>query len=807
MAMETLLKDLRYAIRMLVRKPGFTAVAVLTLALGIGANTAIFSVVNAVLLRPLPFEDADRIVTFWQSNTKNSVKREDVSPANFFDWRDRSRSCTELAAAMPYGYSMTGGEEPEAFRAWRVTTGFFEVLGVNALYGRTFLRDEFSDGNSTVVVISHGLWRRRFGADPNLIGQKLMLNGRPHTVVGVMPASFEFGTGREIWSPWVEVATDKEIRGSAYIKVIGRLKDGVTVSQAQAEMNGIASRLAQEYPQTNSEVGASVVSMPEQLVGHVRPALLIILCAVGLVLLIACANVANLLLARASTRRKEFAIRAALGAVRARLIRQLLTESVLLAGLGGITGVLLASWGIDAIIALSPGNLPRINEVSIDAHVLYFALGISALTALIFGLAPALQFSRTDLQETLKEGGRTAGAGFARQRLRNLLVVSEVALALMLLVGAGLLVRSFVRLLQVDPGFTTEKALALEVHVWGRARTPEQRAAFFEQSLDRIAALPGVEAAGAVSALPFHDNSIDIKSEFTIEGRPALAAGQEPIAYATVATFDYFRTMGIPLKRGRFFTRSDNRDGAPVALIGETMARRYWPDEDPIGKKITVQFMGQQKTREIVGVIGDVRHTGLDSEPRPELFLPHLQEPYGSMTYIVRTGIDPSSLLPAVKKEVWAVSKTQPFSSTATMEQLISRSLGEKRFSLLFLLTFAVIALALAGVGIYGLISFNTSQRTHEIGVRMAMGAQAADIFKLIIGQGLVLTLTGVGLGLLAAFALTRYLTSLLFNVSATDPLTFVSVSVLLVGVALLACYIPARRAVKVDPMEALRYE
>jgi len=681
------------------------------------------------------------------------------------------------------------------------------VLGVNALLGRTFLRDEFQAGNSTVVVISHGLWRRRFGSDPNLIGQKLLLNGRPHTVVGVMPAAFEFGPGREIWSPWVEVPTDKEIRGSAYIKVIGRLKDGVTVSQAQAEMNGIASQLAREYPQTNSEVGATVVSMPEQLVGHVRPALLIILCAVGLVLLIACANVANLLLARASTRQKEFAIRSALGAVHGRLIRQLLTESVLLAGLGGITGVLLASWGVDAIIALSPNNLPRINEVSIDAHVLYFALGISALTALIFGLAPALQFSRTDLQETLKEGGRTAATGFARQRLRNLLVVSEVALALMLLIGAGLLVRSFVRLLQVDPGFTTEKALALEVHVWGRARTPEERAAFFEQSLDRIAALPGVEAAGAVSALPFHDNSIDIKSEFTIEGRPTLAAGQEPIAYATVATFDYFRAMGIPLKRGRFFARSDNLDAAPVALIGETFAKRYWPDEDPIGKKITVQFMGQHKTREIVGVIGDVRHTGLDSEPRPELFLPHLQEPYGSMTYIVRTGIDPNSLLPAVKKEVWALSKTQPFSSTATMEQLISRSLGERRFSLLFLLTFATIALALAGVGIYGLISFNTSQRTHEIGVRMAMGAQAADIFKLVIGQGLVLTLIGVGLGLVAAFALTRYLTSLLFNVSATDPLTFVSVSVLLIGVALLACYIPARRAVKVDPMIALRYE
>ena len=805
--METLLKDLRYAIRMLVRKPGFTAVAVLTLALGIGANTAIFSVVNGVLLRPLPFQDPDRIATFWQRNTLGGVQREDVSPANFLDWRDQSKSCTEMAAAMPTGFSFTGGEEPEAFRAWQVTTGFFEILGVNALHGRTFLRDEYQAGNDAVIVIGHGLWQRRFGADPNLVGQKLLLNGRPHTVVGVMPPGFEFGSEREMWSPWVEVAQDKQIRGSAYIKVIGRLKPGVTTEQAQAEMNGIAARLAQAYPQTNSEVGVAVVPLPEQLVGHVRPALLMLLCAVGLMLLIACANVANLLLARASTRRREFAIRAALGAARSRLIVQLLTESLLLATLGGIGGVLLASWGVDAVIALSPHNLPRLDQVRIDAHVLIFALGVSLVTALIFGLAPALQFSRTNLQEFLKEGGRTGSTGFARNRLRNLLVVSEVALALMLLVGAGLLVRSFVRLLQVDSGFTVDKALALEVHVWGRARTPEQRAAFFEQSLDRIAALPGVEAAGAVSALPFHTNPIEIKSELVIEGRPIPAPGQEPIAYATVATYDYFRTMGIPLRRGRLFTRFDNKDAAPVALIGETMSKRFWPDEDPVGKKITVRFLGQQVTREIVGVIGDVRHTGLDSDPRPELFLPHLQEPYGSMTYIVRTSVDPQTLLPAVKREVWSVSKTQPFSSIATMEQLISRSLGERRFSLLFLTTFAAIALALAGVGIYGLINFNTSQRTHEIGVRMALGAGRRDIFKLVVGQGLALTLIGVALGLAAAFALTRYLSSLLFNVSAADPITFVAVSLLLVGVALLACYIPARRAMKVDPMIALRYE
>src|ERR1051325_1022239 len=805
--METLFKDLRYAIRMLIRKPGFTLVAVLTLALGIGANTAIFSVVNGVLLRPLPFQDPNRIATFWQSNPRGGVQREDVSPANFLDWRERSRSCTEMAAALPSGFSLTGGEEPEALRAWQVTTGFFEILGINALYGRTFAREEFQPGNDRVVVIGHGLWQRRFGADPKLVGQKLILNGQPYTVVGVMPPGFEFGPEREIWSPWVVVESDRQIRGSAYIKVIGRLKPGVTIEQAQQEIKTIAAALAHEYPQTNSEVSATAVPLPEQLVGHVRPALLMLLCAVGLMLLIACANVANLLLARASTRRREFAIRAALGARRGGLIMQLLTESMLLAALGGMGGIWLASWGVDAIIALSPGNLPRINQVGIDGRVLLFALGVSAFTALIFGLAPALQFSRTDLQEFLKEGGRSASAGMARHSLRHLLVVSEVAIAVMLLVGAGLLVRSFVRLLQVDPGFTTSKALTLEVHVWGRARTAEQRAAFFEQSLDRIAALPGVEAAGAVSALPFHTNPIDIKSEFSIEGRAAPAPGQEPIAYATVATFDYFRTMGIPLRRGRLFTRFDNKEAAPVVLIGETMAQRFWPGEDPVGKKISLRFMGQQTTREIVGVIGDVRHTGLDSDPRPELFLPHLQEPYGSMTYVVRTSVDPQALLPAVKKEIWTVNKSQPFSSIATMEQLVSRSLAERRFSLLFLTTFAAIALALAGVGIYGLISFNTSQRTHEIGVRMALGADRRDIFKLVVGQGMALTLAGVALGLAAAFALTRYLSSLLYGVSATDPLTFAGVAALLTLVALAACYIPARRAMKVDPMEALRYE
>jgi len=489
-----------------------------------------------------------------------------------------------------------------------------------------------------------------------------------------------------------------------------------------------------------------------------------------------------------------------------RLVRQLLTESMLLALFGGVGGILLAHWGTRAILALSPGNLPRAAEVSIDGRVLGFMLAVSVLTALIFGLAPALQFSKPDLNESLKEGGRGT-TGFIRHRLRNALVVSEIALALMLLVGAGLLMRSFVQVLQVNPGFTADKALALEVHIWGLSRTADQQTAFFEQTLDRIAALPGVEAAGAVSALPFHDNPISPNTVFTIEGRPAPAQGQEPTAYMTVATADYFKALGIPLRRGRFYTKFDRRDTPPVVVINETLARRYWPNEEPVGKKIAARLYGQNVLGEIVGVVGDVRQTGLEKKPRPELFLPHLQYPYGSMTYVVRTAADPLTLLPAVKREIWAVNKYLPFASTSTIEQLMSRSLSERRFNLLLLGAFALIALALAAVGIYGLISFSTRQRTHEIGTRMALGARPSDILKLVVGQGLMLVSAGLALGLVGALAITRVMSGLLFGVSATDPLTFVGISALLGVVALLACYLPARRAAKVDPMIALRYE
>ena len=806
--METLLQDLRYGVRTLLKRPGFTLAAVVTLALGLGANAALFSVVNGVLLRPLPYREPDRIMTVWQRNAQGGAERERFSPANFLDLRERNTSFEQAAALRPYGLDYTGAGEPETFQAWLVSEGFFEAAGALALHGRTFLPDEYKAGGDEAVVIGYGLWQRRFGGDRSLVGQRLVLDGKPRTVVGVMPPEFHFLDKREIIAPYIIDEHELQRRGATYLDVIARLRPGVTTEQAQADVSGIAARLAEEYPQTNREVGAVVVPLGEQLVGRVRPALMILFGAVGFVLLIACANVANLMIARATSRQKEFAIRAALGAGRGRLLRQLLTESFVLALLACACGLLLASWGIDAILALSPSELPRLDQIRLDGSVLLFTLGASALTALLFGLAPALRSSRPDLQDSLKEAGRGATAGAARGRLRSFLVVTEFALALVLLVGAGLLVRSFVRLLEVDPGFSARRALALQVHVYDQSPEPEQQAAFFEQALERVRAVPGVEAAGATSALPFvGEGAIEIDSPFQIEGRPAPPPGQEPTAYHTFVTADYFGALGVPLRAGRFFNGFDRADSAPVVIVNETMARRYWPGEDPVGKKITVRRLGKPVAREVVGVVGDVRHTGLDSEPRAELFLHSLQNPFGSMTFLVRTKGEPSALLQSVKQEVWAVNKNLPFYSTATMEDLISKTLRERRFSLMLLGVFAAIALVLAGVGIYGLISYSTAQRTHEIGVRVALGAQGRDIVRMVVGEGLLLSGVGVAVGLLGALALTRFLERMLYGVTPTDPLTFAGISALLVAVALAACYLPARRAARVDPMVALRYE
>jgi putative ABC transport system permease protein len=790
---------------MMLKRPGFTAIAIITLALGIGANTAIFSIVNGVLLRSLPYKEVDRIVTVWATDTKTGKNEEGASPANILDWRDQNQVFERMGIAEPYSHRLTGNAEPESIRSWLVSEGLFEILGVNALYGRTFLPEEYQAGNDRVVVIGEALWRQRFGGNPDLVGQTLLLSGQPHTVVGIMPAEFEFPSGRMMWAPLVIRDSYKRDRRSAYIKVIARLKPGVTLDQAQQEMTAIHARLSEQYPKDNQDRGVAVIPLAEQMRAQARPALLLLLGAAGFVLLIACANVANLLLARGAERQKEFAIRAALGAARSRLIRQLITESVTLGLLGGTGGILAAWWCIDLILAFSPASLPR-TKINFDGRVLLFSLVVSLLTAFIFSLAPSLQFSRPELQASLKEGGRSGGDGSFRRRLRNVLVVSEIALALTLLIGAGLLVRSFVHILRVDPGFSAGNAISLEVHIWGTGgRTPSARASFIEQTLDHIAELPGVEAAGAVSALPFHDNSIDITGAFTIDGRPTQEL--ENSAYLTIVTGDYFTAMGIPLRSGRQFTRFD-RDGAqPVVLIGETMARRFWPDEDPVGKRIKLGFLGQPKIREIIGVVGDARHTGLDSNPRTEIFLPHLQEPYGSMTYVVRPRGQSAAPLQEIKSEVWALNKDLPFSSIATLDELVSRSLGERRFNLLLLGSFSLIALTLASIGIYGLMSFSISRRTHEFGVRMALGAQTGDVINLVLREGMVLTVIGVTVGLTASIALTRLLSNLLFGVTATDPATFIVIPLVLAGVALAACLVPARRATRVDPMIALRYE
>ncbi|MGH9938298.1 MAG: ABC transporter permease [Blastocatellia bacterium] len=799
------MNDLKFAIRQLLKNPGFTAVAVLTLALGIGATTAMFSVVNGVLLRPLPYGDEARVVVLWQNNLKNGVEREETSPADFFDWRDRAQTLDIVSAAQPSAFDLSGSGEPETFRSWIVTAGFFDAVNAAPLYGRTFLPEEYEPGRGQVIVIGYGLWQRRFGGDPNLVGRQLTLNGQPHTVVGILPPEFQYPPGRELWAPRQPRDSDRQLRGASFIRTVARLKPGRTVAEAQAEMNNIAAQLAAEYPQTNAGVGAVVAPLREAVVGQARRGLLVLFSAVGFVLLIACANVASLLLARMTERSRELAIRAALGAGRGRLLRQLVAESALLAGLGGAVGVLLAYWLVDAIVAFGPRDLPRLNQIGLNPLALGFAAGVSLLTALIFGLAPATQALRPDLQESLRAEGRTMTGGRQQQLLRNLLVVSEIALALALLVGAGLLTRSFIALLRVNPGFVTEHALALETRI-GRNRNAEQRITLVEQTLPRVRSLPGVQAAGLTSALPFHDNQVLMPESVKIEGR-ASAPGQDPTAYIVNATPEYLRTLGVPLLRGRELNQFDKADAAPVALINNSMAVRHWPMEDPTGKKITFALSGRGVTCEVVGVVGDVRPNGLDSAPRLEIYLPYAQSPAPLVTWVIRTTGDPLKELAAIKEKIREGNPTQAFLSIATMDQLVDSTISQRRFNLLLLGSFAALALALSAVGLYGLISYTTAQRTHEIGVRMALGAQSGDVLKLVIGQGIRLALIGVLIGLGGSLAVTRLMQTLLFGVSAVDPLTFVVIALLLTLVALVACWLPARRATKVDPMIALRCE
>jgi predicted permease len=804
--MHILWQDLRYSVRMLLKKPSFTAVAVLALAIGIGANSAIFSVVNAILLRPLPYRNFQRISMIWMDNPKLGVTEDWHSYPNYIDYKEQNQTFEDMAAFNDRIFNLTGAGDPVRVVGVWASASLFSVLGVEPALGRSFTEGEEEPGKDLVVVLSNGLWQRRFGGDPGIVGQAINMNGANRTVIGVMPASFAFPEKRtEVWIPLALTPQRKQARTLISFKAVGRLKPGISIAQAQADLGPIAKRIDDEYFQ--SEYGINLVKLSDQETHKVRPALLILLGAVAFVLLIACANVANLLLARAAIREKEIAIRLALGAGRSRIVRQLLTESAVLGIVGGAVGLLLAVWGLDALLALSPADVPRLDQTGIDIRVLAFTLAVSLLTGLIFGLVPALQASNADLNDALKEGGRGTTGGMRGIRIRNLLVVSEIALSLVLLVGSGLLIRSFIRLQQFELGFNPEHLLTMRIQLPGsKYREPNQIAGFYKQLLERMEAKPGVQSAGAISSIFLTDTPQS--TSFTIEGRPAFT-GMESIEvpFDSVST-DYFRVMGIPLLAGREFDEHDAIGTTPVAIINQTFARRFFPGEDPVGKRYVYGGPSpENKWITIVGVVADMRRTGFDRPVRPETFLPQFQNPANALTIVARTSGDPASLAGALRDEVWAIDKDQSVFDIKTMRQTLSEMLSQRRFNTLLFGIFAAVALILAAVGIYGVMSYAVAERTHEIGLRMALGAQTSDVLNLIVRQGMRLAIIGLAAGLAASFALTRVMSTLLYGVSATDPLTFILIPVVLAGVALAACFVPARRAMRVDPMVALRYE
>ncbi len=810
--MGTLWQDLRFGLRTLFNNFGFALVALLTLALGIGANTAIFSVVNAVLLRPLPFKDSDRLVLLWSTSARENNPQQPSSFFDFNDFKQQNRSFSEIAAATPiWSFVLSGGAEPEQIQGQYVSANLFPMLGVAPQKGRDFLADEDQPNGAPAVIISHGLWQRYFSSDPDIVGKMLRLDGNQINIVGVMPAGFQFLERVELWVPAAKNPFANRARSTRLLSVIGRLKSDINLQQANAEMAMIARQLEQQYPDTNSGVGARLVPIHVQVTGNVRPALLVLLGAVGLVLLIVCANVANLLLARSASRRKELAVRAALGAGRARLIRQLLTESLVLSLFGGAVGLLVATWGIDLLLALSPAQIPRYNKIGVDVTVLCFTLAASLLTGIAFGLAPALQTAKINLTESLKEAGRGAGADFRRRRTSRILIVAEIAMTLVLLVGAGLLIRSFAQLLEVNPGFVTENVLTMQALMpQSKYPLPQQRADFYRQLEARLKSLPGVESVGAVTRLPLGALN-NVTSFVQIESRP-VQPGQSPEIDFRRASDGYFQTLGIPLLKGRLMTEQDVAGGAGVVVINEAMAKRFWPNEDPVGKRVRTGVNPEQNPwLRVVGVVGNVHHLGLDIEPRAELYFHTLTNPPFGPFIAIRTKSDPMNLIAAVRMQVRSIDGDVVVANINTMEQLVSASVAQRRFLMLLLSIFAAIALALAAIGIYGVISYSVAQRTGEIGVRMALGAEARDVIGMVVGEGMVLVLAGVGIGLIAAFALARLMASvlsnLLFSVRATDPVTFAAVAAILGVVALLACLIPALRAAKVDPMVALRCE
>jgi len=798
------LAELRYAVRSLARQPTFSAVAVLTLVLGIGTNTAIFSVVKAVLLNQLPYQEPDRLVVAWEQNPDGN--RDLVAPLTYLDWKAQATTIESLAAFRQLRYAFAGGGEPLDVPSVRATPNLFTVLRASAMLGRTFAPEEGQPGADRVAVIGAAFWNSHFGGARDVLGRTIQLDAQPYTVIGVMPPDFDFPPSQsiDVWTPLSFDPNDAHGRSrkARSLNVVGRLAAGASHESAQREMSVIASRLASTYPDSNTGWGARVVAAQEQLVTTVRPALLLISAAVAFLLVIVCANVANLMLARLSSRRTEIAMRAALGAGRARLARQVMAESIVLAGAGCVLGLIVAWAGVRFVHALPEGSLPRMRDVRLDGGVLLFALGASAFTAILFGLAPALHAARSGLRDTVN--AFSAGARASSARLLGALVVVEVALALMLLVAAGLMMRSFTQLVRVSPGFEPRNLLAVQVYLpQAKYRDGAQRTRFYMETLRRVAALPGVESAAAVSALPMYPVGIDFALPFTIDGKPPPATGEEPRADIRIATPRYFETMKMPLVRGRAIDDRDRRGMPGVMVINETMARRYFSGEDPIGRVVA----NPHGRAEVVGIVGDVRHYGLDGEPRAELFMPAWQQPLNGMALVVRTASDPNTFVETIRRQILTVDAEQPIYDASTMVDVVARSVFLPRVSMLLLAMFAASALLLAIVGIYGVVSYGVTQRTRELGVRMALGASAADTVRLVVGRSMLLVAAGTVCGLAGSIAATRALSRLLYGVSPLDPAVFAVVPLVLAASALVASVIPARRATRVDPMIALRVD
>ncbi|MGH9778816.1 MAG: ABC transporter permease [Candidatus Acidiferrales bacterium] len=806
--METLWQDLKYGARQLLRSPGFTAVAVLTLALGIGATTTMFSIVHNVLLRPLPYPDPDRIVWFFERQP--NLEHAPFSGADYLDLAQQNRTFEHIVAMRNLDFHLTGLEEPERVRGVVATPNMLGVFGTQPAHGRGFLPADGAPGAPRVALLSHGLWQRRFGGDPGVVGREITLNEESVTVVGVLPPSFRLGGGADLYLNPRHVVPEvfatstgdpTQNRATHYLTVAGKLKPGVSLAQAQADIDAVIARIEEQHRTGHT---AHVFPLHEVVVGDVRRPLLILLGAVGLVLLIACANVANLLLARATARQREIALRAALGAGRGRLVRQLLTESLLLAMAGCALGLLLAWWGIAALVAASPPQLPRVSAIQVDRVALAFAVAVGALTGLLFGLAPALQNTRTHLAEALKEGVRGAGGGLPHNRLRRGLIVAEMALSVTLLVGAGLLTRSLLRLLDVDPGFRPENLVTMTISFSSAKYSQEGRnRAFVEELLPRLESLPGVEGVAAANDLPLEGQ--DTTTYPTVEGREPAQPGEQLIIGVHSVNNNYFRTLGVQLRQGRFFDHRDASSAPRVVIVNQTAAQRLWPQDNAIGKRI--RLLGWEGFAEVVGVVGDIKHNGLSAPPSMDAYLPYGQSPWSHLRLTLRTSIDHAVVLSAVRAEVRALDADMPVFAVRPFQQVLDETLGERRLTLLTLGLFAGLSVVLAAVGLYGVMAFMVTQRTREIGVRLALGARRSDILRLVVGQGTRLALVGVGFGLIGGLALTRFLASLLFGISTTDPATFAVVAGLLLGVALLASYLPARRAMRVDPMVALRYE